>query len=75
MSTAVERRVPWILWPFYLVWRLATFVLEAAGRIVCAVLGVVIVAVGVTVSLTLIGAPLGVPLAALGVLMMLRALF
>ena len=75
MSTAVERRVPWILWPFYMIWRLATFVPEAAGRIVCAVLGVVVLAVGVSLSLTLIGAPLGVPLVALGGLMLLRALF
>ena len=74
MSSA-ERSVPWFLWPFYVVWRLVSFVLEATGRLVCVLLGVAILAIGIAVSLTVVGAPLGIPLAVLGALLLLRAFF
>lgn len=70
-----HRRVPWYLWPFYAVWRLVTFILAATGRLLCALLGVVLLIVGTTVALTLVGAPIGVPVALLGLLLLLRALF
>ena len=75
MSTAQGRRVPILLWPFYLVWRMLSFVLEAVGRVACVVLGFVLLAVGILVSMTLVGAPLGVPLVAVGTLLLLRAFF
>jgi hypothetical protein len=75
MSTAQERRVPIFLWPFYLAWRLVSFVLEAVGRLACVVLGFSLVAVGIVVSLTVVGVPIGVPLAAIGTLLLLRAFF
>ena len=67
--------VPWYLWPFHAVWRLVTFVLRTTGRLVCGVLGLALLVVGVVVSLTVVGAPIGVPLAILGVLLLVRALF
>ena len=75
MSTAQGRRVPILLWPFYLVWRMVSFVLEAVGRVACVLLGFVLLAIGITVSLTMVGIPLGVPLAAIGTLLLLRAFF
>ena len=75
MSDASERRVPVVLWPFYALWRLLTLILGLTGRIVAGVLGLVLIAVGVLVSATVIGAPIGVPLAVLGLLLLLRALF
>ncbi len=75
MSTAQERRIPILLWPFYLVWRMVSFVLEVVGRAACVVIGFVLLAVGIVVSLTVIGVPLGVPLAAIGTLLLLRAFF
>lgn len=69
------RDVPWFLWPFYAVWRLVTFVLAATGRLACALLGLVLIAAGVVVALTLVGAPIGIPLAALGFLLLVRAIF
>jgi len=75
MSHASERRVPIVLWPFYALWRLLTLILGLTGRIVAGVLGLVLIAVGVLVSATVVGAPLGVPLAVLGLLLLLRALF
>jgi hypothetical protein len=70
-----ERRVPWFLWPFLALWWLVTFVFEATGRLLCAVLGVALVIVGGVVALTIVGAPIGIPLVLLGVLLLVRALF
>jgi hypothetical protein len=70
-----ERSVPWFLWPFHAIWRLVTFVLGATGRLLCGLIGVAFMAVGTVVTLTIVGAPLGVPLILLGVLLVLRALF
>lgn len=70
-----ERRIPWILWPFYAIWRLLTFILELTGRLVCAVLGLAMMMGGVALTLTVAGAPVGIPLAALGLLLLARALF
>jgi hypothetical protein len=75
MSDIEDRRIPWILWPLVAVWRLLTMILALTGRIICAVLGLVFMTVGVTVSLSIVGAPLGVPLAAFGLLLLIRSLF
>ena len=45
--TAKENRVPWYLWPFWLVWRLVTLVFELTGRLLAVVLGQVLMIVGV----------------------------
>jgi len=70
-----ENKVPVLLWPFYAIWRFVTFVLAVVGRLLCAVLGIGLMIAGVAVSLSVIGAPLGIPLAALGFLLLVRALF
>ena len=75
MSEIEDRGTPWIFWPFVAVWRLLTMILVLTSRIICAVLGLVFMAVGVTISLTIVGAPLGVPLAAFGMLLLVRSLF
>jgi hypothetical protein len=75
MSRKQSRRVPFLLWPFYALWRLVTFVLLTTGRLLCVLLGLILVAVGVAVTLTVLGAPLGVPLALLGFLLLARAIF
>ena len=75
VSETDERRVPWFAWPFYALWRLLGFILNATGRLVCALLGIVLLVAGVTLTLTVVGAPLGIPLAILGFLLLLRAVF
>jgi hypothetical protein len=75
MSHADDRRVPILLWPFYAIWRFLTFVLRIVGRVLCAVLGIGLMIAGVAVALSVVGAPLGIPLAALGFLLLIRALF
>lgn len=75
MNDSTESQVPWILWPFHAIWKLLTLILEILGRILCALLGIALMMTGVAVSLSVIGAPLGIPLAAFGFLLTIRALF
>ena len=70
-----DRKVPLLLWPFYAIWRLLTFILKLVGRLVCAVIGLALMAVGVTVTFTVIGAPVGIALAVFGFLLLVRAIF
>lgn len=70
-----RRRVPWILWPFVALWRLLAAILELTGRIIGAVLGLVLVIAGFAISLTVIGAVIGIPLVLFGFLLMVRSIF
>ncbi len=75
MNDSDNRRVPILLWPFYAIWRLLTFVLELVGRLLCGLLGLGLMAAGVAVTITVLAAPVGIPLAALGFLLLVRAVF
>ena len=75
MNDTTESQVPWILWPFYAVWKLLTLILNITGRIICAILGLMLMVAGVAISLSIVGAIIGVPLAAFGFLLAVRALF
>jgi len=70
-----ENRIPLLLWPFYAVWRFLTFILNVVGRLLCALLGLALMVGGVAITLSVVGAPLGIPLAALGFLLLIRAVF
>ena len=70
-----HKRTPWILWPFVAIWRLLTWILEITGRLVAILLGCVFMIVGVIVSLTIVGAIVGVPIAIFGFLLVMRGLF
>ncbi len=74
MSNA-DRQVPWLLWPFYAIWRLLTLILEITGRIICAILGLALMTAGVAVTLSIFAAPIGIPLVVFGFLLLIRALF
>ena len=73
--TAQKQSLPWYLWPFAAIWKLLAVIVEMTGRFVAMVLGIVLFVVGVIVSLTLIGAIVGVPLALIGLLLFFRGLF
>ena len=72
---AEQKKIPWFLWPFVALWRLVTWILEMTGRFVAILLGIVFMVVGVIVTLTVIGAIIGVPMFLFGVLLVLRGLF
>jgi hypothetical protein len=78
MTTHVNHHnhhLPWILWPLVALWRLVTFILGLTGRFLAVILGFVLGVVGFILTVTIIGAIIGVPLMALGLLLILRGLF
>ncbi len=75
MTTKTKSHVHWLLWPFAALWRLLALIVELTGRFVAMALGIVFMIVGVIVSLTVIGAIVGVPLALIGLLLFFRGLF
>ena len=70
-----EKKSPWYVWPFVAVWRLVTWVFELTGRLVAVILGLVLILVGTLLSLSVVGAVIGVPIGGFGILLVLRGLF
>ena len=64
-----------LLWPFQVVWRLITLILNLTGRLVGLALGLALMAVGVLLTLSIVGAVVGIPLIALGFLLVVRSIF
>ncbi len=75
MTTQTKQHIPWYLWPFAAIWKLLAVIVEMTGRFVAMVLGLVLLLAGVIVSLTIIGAIVGMPLAIIGLLLLLRGIF
>ena len=75
MTTQTKHHIPWYLWPFAALWKLLAIIVEMTGRFIAMVLGIVLIIVGVLVSLTIVGAIVGVPLAIIGLLLLLRGIF
>ena len=75
MNDYDDRHVPILLWPFYAIWRLLTLLVEFIGRLLCGVLGLGLMIAGVAVTMSIVGAPVGIPLASIGFLLLVRAIF
>ncbi|NOH13538.1 MAG: hypothetical protein HND51_18010 [Chloroflexi bacterium] len=69
------KKTLWFLWPFVVVWNLLAAILKMTGRLVAAILGLVFIIVGFILTVTVVGAIVGIPLAAFGFLLMLRSIF
>ena len=70
-----HKHIVWILWPFYALAQLITGILKLTGRLVAALIGFVLLVAGVVLSITIIGAILGVPLIILWFMLLVRAIF
>jgi len=75
MTEHNKKRIHWLLYPFWLIWRLVIWIIEATGRLIGAILGLVLMIVGVVVSLTVVGAIIGIPLVIFGFMLLVRSLF
>lgn len=75
MTTHRSHHIPWFLWPFVAIWKLLAAIVEFTGRFLAMILGIVFIVVGVLVSLTIVGAIVGIPLAIVGLLLLLRGIF
>ena len=67
--------VPWYAWPFWALWRLVSWIVLFAGRLIAVLLGFLLMLAGFLVSLTVIGALIGIPLFIVGILLVFRGLF
>ncbi len=76
MSHHAETRhqAHWLLWPVVALWRLLAGIIDLTGRFVAILLGFIFFVVGVLVSLTIVGAIIGIPLALFGLLLVVRGL-
>jgi hypothetical protein len=70
-----QRRTPLLLVPFVLIWSLFSFMLILTGRVVAAIVGFVLMMAGIALSVTFFAAPIGIPLAIFGFLLLLRSIF
>ncbi|MEW5940494.1 MAG: hypothetical protein AB1750_12565 [Chloroflexota bacterium] len=73
--TETTTRIPWYAWPFVALWRLIVGIVALTGRLVAVILGSALMLAGFLVSLTVVGAIVGIPLAIVGLLLVLRGLF
>jgi hypothetical protein len=75
MASASRHKVPWIFWPLAALWDFLAFILNFTGRLIGIVFGFVLMVVGILLTLTVVGAVIGVPLIILSILLMVRSLF
>jgi hypothetical protein len=68
-------RPHWVFWPFKALWKLLAGLIGLTGRLVAVILGAALMLAGGIVSLTVVGAVIGIPLALLGLMIVLRGLF
>jgi hypothetical protein len=70
-----SHRVAWYFWPFVALWRLLALILGLTGRLLAIVLGIVVMILGALATLTVVGAPVGIPLMIFGFLLVIRGIF
>ena len=71
----IRKKVPWFLWPVMAVWNLLALILNITGRILAVILAVAFMIVGIALTITIDAAPIGIPFAVLGFLLMIRSIF
>ena len=64
-----------LLWPFELIWRLVTFILGLTGRMVAVTVGLVLILAGALLTMTVVGAIVGIPMILVGLMLVARGLF
>jgi hypothetical protein len=75
VNMSQERHIAWYAWPFWAIWQLISWIVIFAGRLVAVVLGGLLMIAGILLSITIIGALLGIPLFIIGVLLVFRGFF
>lgn len=65
----------WLLRPFIWLWNFIAYIVTLTGRLVAVILGLVFMLVGVILTITVIGAIVGIPLFVIGLLLVVRGLW
>jgi hypothetical protein len=74
-NMAYVRTIPWFLWPIAVVLRLIELILIVTGRILGIILSLGLMIVGIALTIIVNGAVIGIPIAILGLLLMVRSIF
>jgi hypothetical protein len=64
-----------LLWPFVTLLQMVAAIVKLVGRVFALFIGLVLMIVGAALTLTIVGAVIGVPLAMVGLLLVIRSLF
>lgn len=75
MNLSCRDRFPWPLWPLAALLDLTAFAVGLAARVTLVACGLAAMVLGALATATLVGAPLGVPLFAIGLLLAVRGIF
>lgn len=75
MSHCLRQRAPWFLWPFAALLDLAGALVLLGGRVAAVALGLAAMIAGALATATVIGAPIGVPLFVVGLMLAVRGIF
>ena len=75
MSSARSRPTPLLLWPVVILWRVVSMLVQLTGILLALAIGFVFMILGVALSMTVVGAVIGVPLLFLGIMITLRAIY
>jgi hypothetical protein len=70
-----RRRTPWYLWPFVAIWDLVIWIVSLTGRLFAMLLGLVLLIVGGVLTALIVTAPIGIPLALFGLLLIIKGLW
>jgi len=70
-----KKKTPWYLWPFVAIWNLVVYIVSLTGRLVAILLGLALMLLGAILTVTIVGAIVGVPLAVIGFLLVIRGLW
>ncbi len=69
------KKVHWLLRPFIWIWNFIAFIVSLTGRLVAVILGLVLMLVGGILTITVVGAIVGIPIFIIGVLLVVRGLW
>lgn len=69
------KKTPWYLWPFAAIWNLVAWIVGLTGRMIAVILGLVFLIVGAILTITVVGAILGIPMIIFGLLLVIRGLW
>ncbi|NLN49794.1 MAG: hypothetical protein GX154_12075 [Clostridiales bacterium] len=64
-----------LLFPFILSWKIAAYMLKLTGKLLVVILGFIVLALGILLSLTIVGAIVGIPMIIIGFAMIIKGIF
>lgn len=64
-----------VVWPFVALWKIFETIVALTGRFIAVAIGLTLIIVGAVLTVTIVGAIIGIPLIAMGLMLVARGLF